>query len=353
MSDRPPLTQNRGYGGQPLPGQQPRRNNVWINSRMPDSVSDQAKSASAQVVQNKFAQSEVRELNKGWQDIKFQVVQKLSARQEFQNFTLLQMGEFVGTKALKLLQFSDLMINFNAQNWFSKENLTNNYTQMYERGATVGTDEYGGSELNLPKGDSMNPTHTRAEADDRVTFGDNIKNADRSGIARTMKTGNLEKKQNARGETYFKVDNLQFNPKSRQIFASLNFSRRPHGSNISYGRSQMVLNRNLKENAIYYMGDTFGDLTNFDRFTYNTLYAAFLTNYEEVLVDLIASTLHVRQLDDTMDPGRLLEAHIFSSVSFSNDVSHLIIDQAEANDTVKENIGKFALKHSIRNVMYK
>ena len=359
MSDRPRVNQNHGLGGhrapqvQPFPGQQAQRNNVWINSRTPDSVSDDAKSASAHVVMQKFAQSEVRELNKELETRKAEVCQRLLARQEFRDFSLLQMAEFIGRKALKVLQMSDLMINFNAGNWFSRENNTNSYTQMYERGATVGMDEYGSSQLHLPPGDSMNPTHTRVEADNRVTFSENINTPDRSGIARVMKTGNLEKKRDMEGKTYFTVDNGQFNPKSRQIFASLNYGRRPHGSNTFYGRSQLVLSRSLKNNAVYYMGDTFGDLTHHDRFTYDTLYAAFLSQNEDVMVDLIASTHYIRMLEDTIDPGRLLEAHIFSGVTFSNDVSHLIIDKDEANGTVRENIKRFALKHGIREVTYR
>lgn len=359
MSDRPRVNQNHGLGGhrapqvQPLPGQQGQRNNVWINSRTPNSVSDDAKSVSAHVVMQKFAQSEVREINKESDPLKAKVCQRLLARQEFCDFSLLQMLEFIRRKALTLLQMSDLMINFNARNWFSKENNTNNYTQMYERGATVGVDEYGSLELRLPPGDSVNPTHTRVEADDRVTFGGNINAPDRSGIARVMKTGNLEKKADKEGKTYFTVENGQFNPKSRQVFASLNYGRRPHGSNTFYGRSQLVLNRSLKNNAIYYMGDTFGDLSHQDRFTYDTLYAAFLSQNEDVMVDLIASTHYVRMLEDTIDPGRLLEAHIFHGVTFSNDVSHLIIDNDEANGTVRENIKRFASKHGIREVTYR
>lgn len=358
MSDRPPVNQNHRFGGhrapqgQPLPGQQAQRNKVWINSRTPDSVPDDAKSVSAHVVMQKFAQTEVREINKEAERLKKQVCDRLMARQEFGYFTLMEMLEFIRKKALPLLQMSNLTINFNAGNWFSKENNTNNYTQMYERGATVGTDEYGAPALHLPRGDSMNPTHTRVEADDRVTFSDNINTADRSGIARIMKTGNLEKKQDTEGKTYYKVENWQFNPKSRQIFAALNYGRRPHGSNVSYGRSQLVLDRALKNNAIYYMGDTFGSLTYQNRFTYDTLYAAFLSDNEDVIVDLIGATFYVQALKDTLDPGRLLEAHIFQGVTFSKDVDHLIIDRDEATETVRENIKKFALKHGITQVIY-
>ena len=37
----------------------------------------------------------------------------------------------------------------------------------------------------------------------------------------------------------------------------MNYGRRPHGSSIQYGKSHLVLNPNLKVDAIYFPGDTF------------------------------------------------------------------------------------------------
>ncbi len=190
----------------------------------------------------------------------------------------------------------------------------------------------------------VNPTKRRAEADSQVTFTNNINKPDRSGIARVMATGNVTKKE---GTDFYKIENGQFNPKSRQIFASLNYGRRPHGSTIFYGRSQLLLHPNLASNAIFYMGDTF-DLTAQHRFTFQTLYAAFLCDNEEALVDLIKSTLQNIQLSDTGDSVRLLEAHIFQEITFRTDTYQLIIDESEdSNETIRENIDTFSLKHRL------
>lgn len=77
-----------------------------------------------------------------------------------------------------------------------------------------------------------------------------------------------------------------------------------------------------------------------------------MSDNEDVIVDLIGATFYVQALKDTLDPGRLLEAHIFQGVTFSKDVDHLIIDRDEATETVRENIKKFALKHGITQVIY-
>ena len=138
----------------------------WTNSTTPTSTSKRTESVTAKVVKHQFARSEVSILNKGSKDTLTESIRKkLEGRPEFKDFTLMQFLQFLSQKALPRLQQSDLMINFNAAKWFSKENKTENYTQMYERGAIVGKDESGKTELLLPKGDLVNPTHRRVEAD--------------------------------------------------------------------------------------------------------------------------------------------------------------------------------------------
>lgn len=51
--------------------------------------------------------------------------------------------------------------------------------------------------------------------------------------------------------------NPYFNPKRKQIFAALNYGRRPHGSSLQYGNCHLVLNPGLKVNAPYCGADTF------------------------------------------------------------------------------------------------
>lgn len=66
-----------------------------------------------------------------------------------------------------------------------------------------------------------------------------------------MGSGNLVAPAvDARNEE-LEASNPYFNPWSKQIFAALNYGRRPHGATVTYGRSYLVLNLKFKTNAIY------------------------------------------------------------------------------------------------------
>ncbi len=140
-------------------------NQNWIKSTAPSSTSPlRSDDLTAKVVKHQFARSEVASLNTGFKNsLKSDICKKLMARPEFKDFSLMQVLEFLSSKALPHLQQSDLTINFNAARWFSKENKTENYTQMYERGAIVGQDEHGNKELLLP-----NPSYSSHGRDSRT-----------------------------------------------------------------------------------------------------------------------------------------------------------------------------------------
>jgi len=165
----------------------------------------------------------------------------------------------------KRLQQANLTINFQAESWFSKPNNYDSYTQMYERAIkTFGEGPTGKVAHMVMKDDKLNPAIVRANADDRATFGAHLLNADGTfkpevgGIGRMMSPGTLVKTgTNLKGEAEYVSSNPNFNPKSKQVFAALDYGRRPHGSSTKYGRSFMVLSEKFKTNAIYFAGDTF------------------------------------------------------------------------------------------------
>ena len=194
---------------------------------------------------------------------------------------------------------------------------------------------------------TMNPTGLRARADETVTFGANIKSPDRSGIARLMQTGKVASQKGPDNKGYFKIENGQFNPHARQIFAALNWGQRPGGSTTAYGNSVLILKPALKRNAIFYLGDTF-DLDASHRVTYGTLAGIFTYAPDEVVRELLDSCYRMMPLKNTEDPARLLEAHIFEPVTFAHDVARIRIAQSEATDAVLANARAFKKKHNIR-----
>lgn len=320
----------------------------WIKSNMPTKLPEKRASASAKVVMHQFARSEVRLLDQEQKNFYQMVALLLAKRPEFSD-----MGEgaieYLVSKASDRLQQSQLTINFRADEWFTTENNYSSYTQMYERKGYIAKAEDGSREVRLPadKLGTLNPTRQRDAADNAVTFGTNPPVQDRGGIDRFMRTGGVVSKKDSNNKSYFKIQNGQFNTKSRQIFAALNYGRRPRGSNTQYGKSVLILNPGLKRNAIYFLGDTF-DLDLSHRISYKTLAAVFLHAKANLLSDLIDCLFRDVVLPDTEDPQTLLEAHIFEQVTFKHDVEAMVIDPSESSDTIRINASNFAAKHGIR-----
>ena len=126
--------------------------------------------------------------------------------------------------------------------------------------AVPGTTAYNQMRL---KGDALNPAPLRAAADDKVTFRKDMMSGGKfkaafGGLGRVMSPGTLAAPTVDAKDCEFVASNPYFNPKSKQVFAALNYGCRPHGSTVTYGHSYMVLNPKFKTNAIYFGGDTFG-----------------------------------------------------------------------------------------------
>jgi hypothetical protein len=313
----------------------------------------------ANVVMPQFARSEVRSLDKGTATLFARVVDKLSALPEFASFSRDAVADVVSKTLTRRLQMSDLTINFNATTWFSKPNEYTSYVQMYAKDAFVGKDADGNPVLGLLPDTKItqNPVQSRVAADERVTFGTNMQHPEqltqRSGVARIMSTGGEMKKiTGADGKSFWHIKNGQFNRKAKQVFAALNYGRRPGGSAPKYGKSVLILKPDLKRNAIYYMGDTFDHEDASNRLTYGTLAGAFLTEHQHVVQDLLNACYFLLPLRDEEGEGekgsKLFEAHIFGPVSFAHEVARMRIAESEiVNKAVETNIKAFRKKFNI------
>ena len=183
------------------------------------------------------------------------------------------------------LQNSSLTINMEAGSWFLQENNYDTYSQMYER--AVGTDK----KMRLDDSDKKNPAVGRAIADDWVTIPEEWANAHPfSQRKRLHKAFNVTGATNASfkagganvqgapkmsgsANDGYTTKNKHFIAKAKQVFAGLNYGMRPHGSNTTYGFSYLVLNPELKKNAIYFPSDTFNVFFNktATQATFNTI----------------------------------------------------------------------------------
>lgn len=290
------------------------------------------------------------------------------------------------------LQAAELTINFKSRSWFMTENHYPSYATMYERG--MGAD----GSFTLTDADSANPARMRAAADDKLTFPSNWvqvdtklgditagRGADRydmkvqpgarparglapgargmGDVAAKMTTGKLTQTAFGKGAgAHYTPQNPHFDPKTKQVFAALNYGRRPHGSSTFYGHSYLVLDHKFKTNAMYYIGDTFGVFLENSRLSGNdqvgydllgTLVAKTSGLRRKALID---SCYRNMRLPDTDDMGMLLEAHLFEPLLFTGNVREVHVSATTADgpltgaewQTIQTNARKWARKHGAR-----
>ncbi len=282
------------------------------------------------------------------------------------------------------LQKADLTINFRADRWFTNPNTYDNYTQMYERAVKQGV-------MKLDNSDKKNPADLRVLADDLATFPQNMVETKKSmfsmqsskvvapkgqaparGLAPGARgMGDVVAKMTpgmlAKQSDHFTATNDQFDPKTRQLFAALNYGRRPHGACTEYGHSYMVLSDRFKPDAIYFAGDTFNTLAAAgskvmaeDQLSYDLLGGAYLKAHPKLRLDLIASCLLDGSLRDSSDKDVLFEAHLFQPLKFAGGVTTLFLsgrDRLDAGNDPKrgltgtewQNIQENARKWATRN----
>lgn len=270
------------------------------------------------------------------------------------------------------LQSADLTINFDAFRWFKEENKYKTYAQTYERGVKKGRFELAS--------DKFNPAITRATVDDAVTLPEDWAHAhrfserrrlyDALNVTGAVKVGNLGSAVQATGpgakvpkvrlanaETdSISTTNKKFKPKAKQVFAALNYGRRPHGSSVTYGHSHLILNPQLKRDAFFYPEDTFniGKKGTSTQVTFNTIGALIETAGEFILDDIWSSCFVGHSLADTDEPIKLLEAHIFRTVKVKEDVQTMVLSrQSDAGpqftDVQWDTILEYAYEWSERN----
>lgn len=286
------------------------------------------------------------------------------------------------------LQSAPLTINFVAHKWFMQPNNYETYSQMYERAIKGGQMMLADSPLN--------PATIRVAADDRATFPKSALEADfkitgmggrwdkydikapqaaapRRGLAagargmgevvRKMAPGVLNKV----GAEYT-ASNAQFDPRTKQVFAALDYGRRPHAACYDYGFSHLVLSDKFKRDALYFGGDTFGvmegkSVTAEDQISFDVLGAVYLKANPALRRDLLWSCLKDGQLTDTKEKDLLLEAHLFEVVRFSGGAVEMHISgKDEVTDpdgskrrltgaewqTIQTNARTFANKHGLK-----
>jgi hypothetical protein len=297
------------------------------------------------------------------------------------------------------LQERDLTINFNAKSWFLTPNTYKSYAQMYEK---AGKDDEG--RMVLKKGDDPhNPPITRVAADDFVTFPQhwnaptapaNVTRGQMGGgglrvgqqstqriMGRMMAGKHLMDQQaveiasskaqpgqptgigafraqipqdnlteTSPGSGEYISPNARFNPKTKQVFAALNYGRRPHGSTVFYGHSHFVLAPSLKVNAIYFPCDTFilpsGAASQVSYQTLGAIYLKASPEKSHLRDELRKSQFNRQILKDAGAPHQMLEAHIFEPVTFAEHIAemHLYLPSAlkpEEKAAIRTNAAKF------------
>ncbi|WP_421989224.1 hypothetical protein [Roseococcus sp.] len=305
----------------------------WARSSTPTQLPANMQAISARVVMHHFARSEVRHLDKREAQLHAQVVAKLHTMPEFANMPDAQIADVIKNMA-RSMQSAALTINFPTVGWFDRPNHYRVYKQMYERGDEMATADDGTRE-RIVKGNSSNKAGQRDAVDTRVSFAPNVNTPGMAGVKRFMQTGGGE----IRSGTNVTVPNAQFNSKARQVFAALNYGRRPSGATTAYGPHYFVLKERFKANAIYYMGDTFTPgMDHNSRITYGFLPALLLYASKDALQDIINSTYRSMTLRDMELADRMVEAHIYDRIIFSEAVEEMVINRARFELDIKGQI---------------
>jgi hypothetical protein len=225
------------------------------------------------------------------------------------------------------LQTADLTINFGAASFFSTENTTTTYKQMFDKAQRDVTQADGTTKREMRLADNPdNPALVRDTTDTKVTFGQNVAKPGMQGVARFMQTGGLTPTgtNNAAGNAEYVANNPHFNPKARQIFSGLNYTRFAHGAVPFWGCSHFILRDSLKINAIYYVGDTFYGASTDSRVSYGMLFALAIKGSDKFVTNVLNSCYR-QTIFQSANLTEAVEAHLFEEISFSKDVKEMRI----------------------------
>jgi hypothetical protein len=215
--------------------------------------------AQAKVVQHHFVRSQIQIIEANADSLIRHTLDALRLRQGndlLSNNALFPIFQQMTTS----LQKADLTINFKASSWFMEPNNYDSYTQMYERAVRNinAPGEKPAYEMRIPDS-PLNPPKMRVLADDAVTFPAHMREGQQmnkgidqkqyGGMGRVMTPGLVQKLP---GTDEYVGENPHFNPRSKQVFAALNYGRRPHGASTAYGYSRLVLEPKLMTNMIFF-----------------------------------------------------------------------------------------------------
>jgi len=289
--------------------------------------SEKLQNVQAEVVKHHYVRAQLREINTRKSDgLIYAAVKTLQySLSQGPNYTWDDLVQRY-IDMTKRLQEADLTINFRAEGFFREPNNSTSYGQMYERAVE---DEQ--IRLTEKLGD-LNPVRTRVLADEHALFQDHMAGGQFEGMRRVMDSP-LNRVSLEKGTAVFEVSNPFFNPKSREVFAALNYGRRPHGATTKYGKSYFVLNPKFKTNAIYFAGDTFDydtlRVSANDQISYGLLGAIYAKAPLRLRQDLYRSCIWNQRLEDTEDGETLLEAHLFEKLSFPGNLQKIYLSRGE------------------------
>lgn len=330
---------------------------VWKKATPGKSPTADQQHAGARVVQHHFVRSQLRHINTyGRDDLVRQTLEAIRAHAPGGSRAKQEHLEDGFEHMTRRLQTADLTINLEAPSWFLQPNPYDTYTQMYER-ATQRKTGPGGREMLQPmvlKDVGKNPADVRVNADERATFPQHMLTSggafkrEFGGIGRMMSPGGLKQVGTTdKGQGLYNAVNPHFNPHSKQVFAALNYGRRPHGACIDYGHSYLVLSEKFKTDAIYFAGDTFfasdkaqqmaagapagflSQVSAAHQVSYQLLGAVYAFASNDLKEALGQSCLWDMTLNDTSDAGLLLEAHLFQGLAFRGGAVSLHISRKD------------------------
>ena len=308
--------------------------------------------AQAKVVQHHYVRAQLHTIEANAEQLIHETINALRARHDFGNLSdnALQRAYQRMTQSL---QKAEICINFKASSWFIQPNNYDSYTQMYERGVR-NIDAPGGKlypEMRLADNE-INNAKMRVFADDLVTFpphmregGEKYKPIDPKfgGIGRVMVPGTME---NVEGTDEYRSGNQHFNPKSKQVFAALNYGRRPHGACTSYGNSRLVLEPKLMTNMIFFACDTFYYRTENVSAEHQICFALLGAIYGKasprLREELFKACLGNLQLPDTGDGHFLIEGHLFEPLTFAGNIKAMYVSRLDEGTGVPLAMGPWA-----------
>ncbi len=320
---------------------------------------------SAGLVKRHYVEARLDALHRRNKDLEKQIAEKLKGCTKLQGMKL--SGDkwlAVYKKVTQQLQAADLTINFDAKSWFSNENTYESYTQLYERsGKSAG----GNAQL---LSNPQNPARMRADVDDKITFKNQVATGARPAVPqRGLMPGRqgmdrvreqmefragaadrrvpTDKTDPNKDKVYADSTNKHFNPKTKQVFAALNYGRRLHGSNFDYGTSHLVLADRFKVNALYYGGDTFYHQDSSKQTAYHVL-GALIAFVDDKLLDAILDSCYFgSRLQDTKHATMMVEAHLFDELTFKGNIKEIVLE-ATFGSSQHANAKKFASKHGAK-----